>query len=154
MHAVITEVKGASKQPSAAQIMIDQKQLENVGYFNRLCSMITNDAKCMPWRKQLPQFFATYGRRRSCRLQKTHIFSNTTVRTSNVAFCNMLIYYSAVWFASCPTAKLEDCLLQAVRDWLLPNDLYISRTTPLTSKRCILYIYSANVGTENFKHAV
>ena len=31
---------------------------------------------------------------------------------------------------------------------------YISRTTPLTSKRCILNIYSTNVGTEYFKHAV
>ena len=37
---------------------------------------------------------------------------------------------------------------------LTPNDLYISRTTPLTSKRCILFIYSANVGTEYFKHVV
>ena len=36
---------------------------------------------------------------------------------------------------------------------LTPNDLYISRTAPLTSKRCILYIYSTNVGTEYFKHA-
>jgi hypothetical protein len=35
---------------------------------------------------------------------------------------------------------------------MTPNDLYISRTTPLTSKRCILYIYSTNVGTEYFKH--
>ena len=30
---------------------------------------------------------------------------------------------------------------------LTPNDLYMSRTTPLTSKRFILYIYSTNVGT-------
>ena len=37
---------------------------------------------------------------------------------------------------------------------LMPNDLYISRTAPLTSKRCILYIYSTNVGTEYFKHAL
>ena len=37
---------------------------------------------------------------------------------------------------------------------MTPNDLYISRTAPLTSKRCILYIYSANVGTEYFKHAL
>ena len=37
---------------------------------------------------------------------------------------------------------------------LTPNDLYMSRTAPLTSKRCILYIYSTNVGTEYFKHAV
>jgi hypothetical protein len=37
---------------------------------------------------------------------------------------------------------------------LTPNDLYISRTTPQTSKRCILYIYSTNVGSECFKHAL
>ena len=28
------------------------------------------------------------------------------------------------------------------------------RTAPLTSKRCILYIYSTNVGTEYFKNAL
>ena len=37
---------------------------------------------------------------------------------------------------------------------LTPNDLYMSRTAPLTSKRCILYIYSTNIGTEYFKHAL
>ena len=37
---------------------------------------------------------------------------------------------------------------------LTPNDLYISRTAPLTSKRCILYIYSTNIGTEYFKQAL
>ena len=37
---------------------------------------------------------------------------------------------------------------------LTPNDLYISRTAPLTSKRCILYIYSTNIGTEYFEHAL
>ena len=37
---------------------------------------------------------------------------------------------------------------------LTPNDLYISRTAPLTSKRCILYIYSTNIGTKYFKHAL
>ena len=30
----------------------------------------------------------------------------------------------------------------------------MGRTTPLTSKRCILYIYSTNIGTECFKHAL
>ena len=34
------------------------------------------------------------------------------------------------------------------------NDLYMSRTAPLTSKLCILYIYSTNIGTEYFKHAL
>ena len=35
-----------------------------------------------------------------------------------------------------------------------PNDPYMGRTTPLTSKRYILYIYSTNTGTEYFKHAL
>ena len=30
---------------------------------------------------------------------------------------------------------------------LTPNDVYSGRTTPLTSKCCILYIYSTNIGT-------
>ena len=37
---------------------------------------------------------------------------------------------------------------------LKPNDPYRGRTAPLTSKRCILYIYSTNIGTEYFKHGV
>ena len=37
---------------------------------------------------------------------------------------------------------------------LTPNDPYRGRTAPLTSKRCILYIYSTNKGTEYFKHGV
>jgi len=35
-----------------------------------------------------------------------------------------------------------------------PNDPYSGRTAPLTTKRCILYIYSTNVGTEYFKHGI
>ena len=37
---------------------------------------------------------------------------------------------------------------------LKPNDPYSGRTAPLTSKRCILYIYSTNIGTEYFKHGI
>jgi len=37
---------------------------------------------------------------------------------------------------------------------LTPNDHYSGRTAPLTSKRCILYIYSTNTGTEYFKHGI
>jgi len=37
---------------------------------------------------------------------------------------------------------------------LTPNDPYMGRTAPLTSKPYILYIYSTNVGTEYFKHAL
>ena len=36
---------------------------------------------------------------------------------------------------------------------LASNDVYVSRTTHLTSRRCILNIYSTNILTEYFKHA-
>jgi len=35
---------------------------------------------------------------------------------------------------------------------LTPNDPYKGRTAPLTSKSCILYIYSTNIGIEYFEH--
>jgi len=37
---------------------------------------------------------------------------------------------------------------------LTPNDDYSGRTAPLTSKRCISYIYSTNTCTEYFKHGI
>jgi hypothetical protein len=39
-----TKVMRISRQPSPAQTTTDQKQLENVEYFNSLGSIITNDA--------------------------------------------------------------------------------------------------------------
>jgi len=37
---------------------------------------------------------------------------------------------------------------------LTPNGTYRGRTAPITSKRCILYIYSSNIVTEYFKHGI
>ena len=37
---------------------------------------------------------------------------------------------------------------------LTPNDPYSGRTAPLTSKRCILYIYSSDMIIEYFKHGI
>jgi len=49
----------------------------------------------------------------------------------------------------------EDCRqMQYFINPLTPNDDYSGRTAPLTSKRCILYIYSTNTGTEYFKHGI
>ena len=36
---------------------------------------------------------------------------------------------------------------------LTPNGHYMGRTAQLTSRCCILYIYSTNICTEYFKHA-
>jgi len=45
-------------------------------------------------------------------------------------------------------------MLRSVINPLTPNDDYSGRTAPLTSKRCILYIYSTNTGNEYFKHGI
>jgi len=41
------KVMGILRQPSPLRITKDQRQLENVEYFNYLGSMIMNDARCM-----------------------------------------------------------------------------------------------------------
>ena len=45
-------------------------------------------------------------------------------------------------------------MLLSLFNLLAPNDDYSGRTAPLTSKCCILYIYSTNIGTEYFKRGV
>jgi len=45
-------------------------------------------------------------------------------------------------------------LISAYFNPLKPNDPYRGRTAPLTSKLCILYIYSSNIGTEYFKRDI
>ena len=48
MYVEKTKVKLTrnSRKPSKVQIVVDQKQLENVEYFNYVSSMITNDGRC------------------------------------------------------------------------------------------------------------
>ena len=53
------------------------------------------------------------------------------------------------------TSKVQHLYRQKfIFNRLTPNDHYSGRTAPLTSKRCILYIYSTNTGTEYFKHGI
>ena len=54
------------------------------------------------------------------------------------------------------TTQIPGAIQYAVKfiNRLTPNDPYMGRTAPLTSKRCILYIYSTNIRTEYFKHAL
>jgi len=47
MNVEKTKVMRISRQPSPVTIMIDQKQMENVGCFKYLGCMLTNDGRCM-----------------------------------------------------------------------------------------------------------
>jgi len=51
-------------------------------------------------------------------------------------------------------AVVQDGLQVEVLNPLTPNNHYSRRTASLTSKRCILYIYSTNISTEYFKHGI
>ena len=57
--------------------------------------------------------------------------------------CRLLRKYHRVSYA-----------LKKTLNRLTPNDPYMGRTAPLTSKRCILYIYSTNIRAEYFKLAL
>ena len=46
------------------------------------------------------------------------------------------------------------CCVDGNINRLTPNDPYMGLTAPLTYKRCILHIYSTNIGTEYFKQAL
>ena len=46
MEMNVEKLMRISRQPSPVTIMIDQKQLENVGCFIYLGSMLTNDGRC------------------------------------------------------------------------------------------------------------
>ena len=45
-------------------------------------------------------------------------------------------------------------LFSATINHLMPNNDYSCHTAPLTPKRCILYIYLTNKGTEYFKPGI
>jgi hypothetical protein len=49
---------------------------------------------------------------------------------------------------------MQTVIIIVIINHLTPNDTYRGSTAPLTSKRCILYIYSTNIGTEYFKHGI
>ena len=58
---------------------------------------------------------------------------------------------STIWFAEfLIVTRIKLDIINHVK----PNDLYRGRTAPLTSKSCILYIYSSNIGTEYFVYGI
>jgi len=62
---------------------------------------------------------------------------------------------AAIWLDKmCKIKQLEPNYINIKINPLTPNDNCSSRTAPLTSKRCILYIYSTNTDTEYFKHSI
>ena len=68
---------------------------------------------------------------------------------------NYLTLYASSWDKENIVKQTERKIKRhSLFNRLTPNDPYMGRTAPLTSKRCISYIYSTNIGTKYFKHAL
>ena len=69
--------------------------------------------------------------------------------------CEKLLLGQIFNESNLPSARAVESILATVHfNLLTPNDDHSGRNAPLTSKRCILYIYSTNTGTEYFKHGI
>jgi hypothetical protein len=73
-----------------------------------------------------------------------------------VSVCVALVFQHATRMSHIDICALSvsSMFCYIVLNPLTPNDPYRGRTAPLTSKRCSLYIYSTNIGTEYFKHGI
>jgi len=61
---------------------------------------------------------------------------------------------SALWMKNVKIPSSDFHIPYPCFDSLTHNGPYRGRTAPLTSKRCILYIYSTYIGTEYFKYGI
>ena len=92
-------------------------------------------------------------------LFRTHLLS--IIRSLNTVFTAIGIWHTS-YVAVCLTLLADGNITSTTNTYcceysinrLTPNDPCTGRTAPLTSKRCILYIYSTNIGAEYFKHAL
>jgi len=87
---------------------------------------------------------------RLTKLRYRKIFFVTSFFRREVGENCALLGYSLYYIYS----SQHNYIIKAQLNPLKPNDPYSGRTAPLTSKRCILYIYSTNTGTQYFKHGI
>ena len=72
------------------------------------------------------------------------------VRKIGKSDCSLRHVCPSVWTYSPPNGRIF--IRTVLFNPLKPNDSYMCRTAPLTSRRCILYIYSTHKSTAYFKH--
>ena len=101
---------------------------------------------------------------RNCRLTegKTFFSSDASTRfgvmtshygASRILALDLSQSIGILWTSDQPDTETSTWQHRALNP-LTPNDPYSGRTSPLTSKLCILYIYSTNISTEYFKHCI
>ena len=77
--------------------------------------------------------------------------SRYPLRKTSIVF--KLIYFLIISYLRDITVYCCWVSVYSLINHLTPNGHYMGRTAQLTSRCCILYIYSTNIRTEYFKHA-
>ena len=91
---------------------------------------------------------------RICNTAAAFLFSSYEISEAKYqGICSAMVVKNCVASRNIPVAVWL-CVCNGHANPLTSNDPYSRRTAPLTSKRCILYIYSTNIGTEYFKHGI
>ena len=104
--------------------------------------------------KRLKQLMEELTKKRGCCISKAEALDRSMLRTRLERGSGPVVRHKRAGSTERLVFVTDIVIVHCGFKPLTPNDLYISRTTPLTSIRCILYIYSTNVGTEYFKHAL
>ena len=66
--------------------------------------------------------------------------------------CVVLLCLRVSYYLTSVIQRSSSFLIRVRINHLTPNGHYMGRTAQLTSRCCILYIYSTNIRTEYFKH--
>ena len=108
-------------------------------------------------RKACWEFFGPENPTASAGFEPANLGTKGQHATSRPYVTRIIFLYTYILMSSFKDLRIQTRSFDNRNTWinrLTPNDPYMGRTAPLTSKRCILYIYSTNVGTEYFKHAL
>jgi hypothetical protein len=101
-----------SRQPFPIQMMIAQKQLENVAYFNYLSNMITNDAGCI-WEIKFKTAMAEAAFNKKKTLFTSKIHSYLRKKLVKCYIWNIAFYGAESWTLQ----KVDQKYLESFKMW-------------------------------------
>jgi hypothetical protein len=90
-----------------------------------------------------------------CNLVRLYqVLDRATLRLTDLFFSLSNLWFNLQYYCKEKAHFRQQMSVWCMFNLLTPNDPYRDRTAPLTSKLCILYIYSKNIGTEYFKYGI
>ena len=93
----------------------------------------------------------SFGNIRQCRCETSNWYSSVKPKSWYTKTPSGL---AGIWIRYSAVRGSRQTVRTKILNPLTPNDPYSGRTATLTLKRCILYIYSTDIGTEYFKRGI